>query len=144
MPYHIDLTVHSQIRIIFLFEVSFNFCLLCFFNHLLIYISDISVICSYLIPVFHFFNKPKLLTFLRRSKNGRFNSAAIAYAGIFLNRDCFYIFKFILYGNPVWIFCNICVKICIFLHIRKVQIHFSIFHPYLVSCLRRCTHRSQL
>ena len=42
----------------------------------------------------------------------------------------------ILYGNPVWIFCDVCIKICKFLHISKIQIHFIIFHPYLISCLR--------
>ena len=136
MPYHIDLAVHSKIGVLFLLKASFKFCLLCFSHFLLIYITNISIIRSYLIPVLQFFDKTKLCAFLYRSKNSRFDSTAVTYACILLNCDCFYIFEFILYGNPVWIFCDVCIKICIFLHISKIQIHFVILHPYLVSCLR--------
>ena len=138
MPCKIYRLIHREIRISFSFKTPLIVgCIRCTY-FLFLDVSNISVICGYLIPVFSFVHQPENCIFCCFCQDLGFNPAPVPDHGILLYSYRLHIAEFILNCYSRRVFIYIWIDICIFLHIIQFQINSTLLQPYVSARLIRC------
>ena len=143
MPYQIHRLVHGKISIRFPNCFSVHIQILNITYTALLYISDITIPCGYLIPVLQFFHKDQIISFVYPGQYFWFDSSTVAHICILSCCDYWYAWKILLNRYTVWLLVHISIQICISLYKIKAQISGSVLQPYITARLSgsRCINQ---